>query len=894
MREPMPFIGRLEERKAIDACIRETGGRRVIFLHGDGGVGKTRLLQEVQRRYARSARLIVARDIIDLDSRAYYNSQSIVDGVAHHLDPAAFDAHRRARLAVRRMELAGLGHERLAQQAAAAEQAFTDGFNRLAADRRAVILVDTLDTARNPERERVWRDLLPLIARLDNAVWIVAGRDARAMWQASLETLGDAAQLIELAPFQAEDAQNYLQAKQRQMHMTFDADLAANLLILTNGLPILIDLAVEWLARDQPPAWLIEMSADDLRALPPETLTQRRAEFAGKLVGHVTQMRMPADRLVLLLSHVYPLDADQIAYLLELPPEQAQSLLKQAVTYVFVKKLPDGRISLHDVLRDMLVDQVWRRVDPDRRRRYSQMTVDYLTDKAHALERRVQELAEQEDQARLAADAEAEQAALVERENRERELWDLNRQLLFHTLFVDVGRGIAAFAAMFDQATRARRYDIRPKLIELASRHVAQLNRAQCYELRSREIEHRTFVQDYDGACELATALLKQTRGLPSQRVDTLIQRANARIRSGDVRAGIVDFNQAINVSQANALQAGLIKAKNGLGWAHRLLGENERARRYYLEARDACLDADQLEHDYGLILNNLTVVMSYYPKERKNAIDFGKSSIEHWKARNDPVWLGAAYLALGIAYYRSDVLHEALSVFDLALDIFRRYNVQERIGEIYSWRGALYQDQDHLEQAEEDLNQSLKLAPRNMDAMTLNRLGRVQMSRRQWALAEQTMSDALKRAQEIPDYIYWLGTLARMTFIAAEKREPQRLEELHAQVKHFCSRVEETDYNSLGMANIGLARLALQRKDFALAARFLKQGIPLVVEYGSYARTDILSRLAHLEKDFSDLDPAGIRKMGAALMAVFAQKQKQDISYSVVIPRLRKWSAWA
>jgi tetratricopeptide (TPR) repeat protein len=893
MREPMPFIGRQEERKAIDACIREAKGRRVVFVHGDGGVGKTRLLQEALRRYGRSARLVVAHDIIDLDSRAYYNSQSIVDGVAQLLDPGAFEAYRNARLAVRRMELAGLSHERLAQQAAIAEKAFADGFGRLTAGRRAVILMDTLDTARNPERERIWRDLLPLIARLDNAAWIVAGRDARAMWLASQEALGDAARLIELAPFLPEDAALYLQAKQRQMHMTFDADLAANLLTLTNGLPILIDLAVEWLARDRPPGWLIETSADDLRALPPAALAGRQKEFAGRLVEQVTQMRTPADRLVLLLSHVYPLDADQIAYLLELPPEQAQALLKQAASYVFVKKLPDGRISLHDVLRDMLADQVWSRVDPDRRRRYSQMTVDYLTGKAGALERRVQELADQEEQARLAADAEMEQAALAEREDRERELWDLNRQLLFHILFVDPGRGIEAFAAMFDQATRSRRYDMRPKLIELASRHVERLNRAQCYALWSREIDHRTFVQEYDSACDLATRLLGQTRNSPAQRVEILIQRANARIRSGDVRAGIADFNRAISVSQASGLQDGLIKARNGLGWAHRLLGENEKARRYYLEARDACLDADQLGHDYGLILNNLTVVLSYYPKERKNAIDFGKSSIEHWKARNDPVWLGAAYLALGIAYYRSDVLHEALSVFEQALDIFRRYNVQERIGEIYSWRGALYQDQDNLDQAESDLNQSLKLAPRHMDAMTLNRLGRVQMSRRQWNLAEQTMREALQRAQDIPDYVYWLGTLARMIFIAAEKREPQRLEDLQAQVKQFCSRVEEADYNSLGMANLGLARLALQRQDYALAARFLEKGIPLVVEYGSYARTDILSRLAHMEKDFGDLDPARIRWLGKTLTAVFATREKKDISYGVVVPRLRKWSAW-
>jgi len=38
------------------------------------------------------------------------------------------------------------------------------------------------------------------------------------------------------------------------------------------------------------------------------------------------------------------------------------------LNYVFVKQLPDGRISLHDEMRRMVNEYVWPQVDPDRER----------------------------------------------------------------------------------------------------------------------------------------------------------------------------------------------------------------------------------------------------------------------------------------------------------------------------------------------------------------------------------------------------------------------------------------------------------------------------------------------------------------------------------------------
>jgi predicted ATPase len=50
MAEEIPFIGREDELARLDALIRQWGTLQVVCISGPGGIGKTRLLQEVRQR----------------------------------------------------------------------------------------------------------------------------------------------------------------------------------------------------------------------------------------------------------------------------------------------------------------------------------------------------------------------------------------------------------------------------------------------------------------------------------------------------------------------------------------------------------------------------------------------------------------------------------------------------------------------------------------------------------------------------------------------------------------------------------------------------------------------------------------------------------------------------
>ena len=47
----IPFIGRGKELQLIDEAITDFGKRRIIIISGEGGIRKTRLLQEVGIKY---------------------------------------------------------------------------------------------------------------------------------------------------------------------------------------------------------------------------------------------------------------------------------------------------------------------------------------------------------------------------------------------------------------------------------------------------------------------------------------------------------------------------------------------------------------------------------------------------------------------------------------------------------------------------------------------------------------------------------------------------------------------------------------------------------------------------------------------------------------------------
>ncbi len=906
MPEQVPFINREDEFALIDKLIRDWDTLRILCIDAPGGIGKTRLLQEVRDRYRSREQIHLSiTDIIDFDDRTCHVAENLGIRIGHMLDEKIFASFLRDMQDYRKMEMARVSEGRLTQGFVEGTQSFIECFNKLSDQKRVLLLFDTIEKF---EETDYWEYLLDVFSQVKNSLIFMVGRNARnvgKLLQAQLSE--DSVYIIDLQPLNEKAGEEYLQKKQELLHIELESELAQKLLLLSGGRPILIDLVAEWRARGISLNWLIKSSLEEMMSLPENEMENRQQEFERQLVLHIAKIDSQMDWLILLMSRVYPLDIEMmIATLRDISKEQAKKLFEEAKTYVFVKFLPDGRITLHDEMRRMIEDHVWPELDPEghRRRHDSSLAAEYLKRKIQTHLKEIATLETHEKIAQEKDDLQAAYNAFLKQVDLEQEIWVLKQRHLRHTLLVDIDKGVKTFADAFDEATRSRQLNFREMLFITMREYANLLSSKQLYELNTRRVKNWLYKGHYSEAQRVITDILVEGNISPEQQVDMLILRANTEIRLGHVNKGISDFEKAVEISKANNLSLWHIKSLNGLGWAHLITGKVESATQHLREARHLYWDIidrrrkKELQDDYGWISNNFAFVLSGNNKTRQTAISITRSTIEHWKSIGNDIGLGAGYLVLGIAYYRSAFFKEALETFQKALGIFEPLEFNDWLGQIYSWRGVVYEEMKKLDLAKRDLEKSLEIGSLNRKAMTLNRLGRVHMSQGKWDLAEENMKQSLESAQQIPDFLYWLASLGRLTTIAAVKGEYQRLDEFNQMLQDYFSKIkkEEAEKHPLGITYIGLAKLALGQNDMSkieTIVNFFKEGISLITEIGTYVRADILSRLTLVEKDFDVINPEIIHSVGKALQKYISEKESENVDYGIVTPVMYKWANW-
>lgn len=923
----IPFINRAEEFAHIDALIQEKawGTRCWLCIHAEGGIGKTRLLEEVRVRYRSptGSRNITVIDILDFDDNDLHILQNVGRRIAT-IDEHIFQAYTTGLLDWRKMEMSGISSDRLKDERQRVTKLFVECFNTLSHESRMVLLLDTTEHIIGTD---FWDYLADMANQLTNVVILVAGRNTKDIYE-RLSRMPDPADVLEieyLKPLGEEDRKAYLEAKKQSIAISLEPDLAEKLLFLTEGRPILLDLAVEWRAHGISLDWVLDVNVNELRSLHPEELKERSKEFKEHLVEHIADGDCPMDWLLLTLARVYPMDVPMIASVLRVSDQEAQELFDEALSYVFVKRRSQDSISLHDEMREILITHAWSKIESlppgTRQKNMSKRAADYLETKIQVLSEAIGNLQKKEQQTHIEQDSQegegmysiqimsylqqqthsthdsqAEYTAFVKRERLERQYWMLRIDRLRFLFFSDSQAGFTNFVSMYDEATRSNRLSLRDPMLVTMTMQLSyhELSPEQHYEITVRRIQHLTGEGYYKEAGRITDEALEQPSHTPGQRVALWIERANITIRLGDLEHAIDEFREAVRISEEHHLTEWIIKAKNGLGYAYRMIGDHDEATRLYLEAKDLCLKDEVLDATYGSILNNLTFVLSY--QDRRNAINAGKSALEHWKTMNNQIGLAAAHQVLGMVYYQNGLYDEALEELNNALHIFelsREQNI-DWVARTLSWRGAVYQGMLRHDEAEKDFEESLAIGPTSIKAMTLCRLGRVYMSREAWQTARTYMQQSYDLSREISDYTYWIASFGRIITIDAATRVYDLFEQHERELHTFLEKVKKPDGNALGIAYFAMARLSLGRQDVHNAIAYLEKGIRRSTTYGMYARTGVVDRLDFVERDFDMVDATIIRQVGNYLKDLFLQEKGEErIAYDVVIPILYKWARW-
>jgi len=258
-------IGRTEPIQQLEKVFQEVLdglGTRVVFVLGEGGIGKSFLLEYMRRRWEERGEAFIPRRIIDLYDVVNHTLEGFLESLMYAYPSGPFwspilDAYEEARR--------GLERARLSQEAEAIRKARQDlldtVFHQLSEMGRRFYPVVFLDTAERwayrvgPARlywAEAWHTLRswlvqwlqPFKGHPTNLLWVIAGRPERVQLlrdqlQAELEEAArNAVVTVEIPPFSVEEVRAFLEAYGLDDWMD------------PQGHPLLLGLFVEMATRD--------------------------------------------------------------------------------------------------------------------------------------------------------------------------------------------------------------------------------------------------------------------------------------------------------------------------------------------------------------------------------------------------------------------------------------------------------------------------------------------------------------------------------------------------------------------------------------------------------------------------------------------------------------------
>lgn len=425
----IPLIGRHEILLEIERRVKR-GGTHLLYFEGEGGIGKTALLEAVLRLgkeraetgsiFARS----VARQIVDLYHVDTHSPEGLIRRVIHVLGDEGFAQTIQVREEIDRAR--GVGNVDLAaERVGLLQKTFLAEFEGLAHE-GVLLAFDTLEVleyeqagleteqglevARLSTRE--WLFSTFLCSLKSHVVLLIAGRpgDSGALLA---ETARQNPFLqfrhVQLEALNLDETRDYLQTIARVEEEQGDADAADRLSsfaderaeivhVLTAGRPILLALVSDLVAH----GWL----------LPPpfgrsvQELQQQGAgawwpEIEWALVVRIQESPTPVGDVIRALAWLrMGATPDLLARIMGLTTpdgkwdyDAVEETLAQVTGLTLVKVRPDeGRVFLHDEMYTLLERYVLSQASHEERERVYEAILDYYQDQAEDLRQQIEQV----------------------------------------------------------------------------------------------------------------------------------------------------------------------------------------------------------------------------------------------------------------------------------------------------------------------------------------------------------------------------------------------------------------------------------------------------------------------------------------------------------------------
>ncbi|MCK6583808.1 MAG: ATP-binding protein [Anaerolineales bacterium] len=371
------LVGRQDILEKFGRILRDPSpAPRLVFLHGVGGIGKTRLLQKVLEMARNIENCRVAEELMDFYHIGLHTPIGLANAIFEILTPPfdSFQVYQSAYQALNRARLSGDVVE-LEKQREDAIKKFEQDFRQLSAKQRIVLALDTA--------ERVvyglpgWSDEIPLaeswnwliehLPTWENVVIFTAGREeAKPAVEGMKAQKSVAVEEIEVGSFNPDESLQYFDEVAKLLEKEKDYQLAERLKNFpldekkrahdySQGRPILLSLLVDYLSF--PGEGDVEAM---LREVPPERLSEEdRRRYEEALLNRLREGEL-GETLLALGRVPKGADEEMLAALLNIPHAEARQRLKDVRKLSVVKIRPeDQRVFLHDEMYALLQRHVY-------------------------------------------------------------------------------------------------------------------------------------------------------------------------------------------------------------------------------------------------------------------------------------------------------------------------------------------------------------------------------------------------------------------------------------------------------------------------------------------------------------------------------------------------------
>ncbi len=802
------FIGRHEELQLIERFVKN--GQRILCIEGMGGIGKTRLLQEVESLEFLNDKAIVC-GIIDFDNPQLHVidniSQEIVRQLSRRVPKEFF--HRYWDLQDHRnfLETHQATPELNLNQQQSIQREFLDSLGRLTLSNRLVLRFDATD---NLKSNTLTLEFLAWLAtELPQVTLLVAGRNASVVLRNTSSTVQGDSSTIVLKPFSTDECRQYLDAKLSRKLRPLTREYKEYLIRFSKGRMVILDAAIEWLCNTPSPTvqdWMQNVTdAGELID-----------GFERNLFDRIRYEREDVDQLLLVLSKIYPLDKAGIQKLLGLSSNELQILTRKLGKLTFIKVIPGGYFKLHDEIEELVNHYVWATLSSERLEYTIRHAVDYLDHEVELL---------------LAATGKKKRKA-----DEEFRLFQYCVLLVRYQMRLDVNKGFGCYrkiARTVDAISNG--HNLRFLMLHEILPNIQVLEADNKFEFARDFCQHCLSVSNNDTVVKFLETVLPEIRlrDRPAQIAEILLVRGHAYLGLGNITDAINDFEY---VAQMGDLEPKLkTSAASKIAETRLLTGNLSGANQDFISALKYAVKAKN-NLELPRILGKLATICALQGSNQAalnlvdRAVQICQSLLAELVDDNLHQRLGEVYFYAAKVYGIAGQPLQSINYFDLSAGEMDKLGIEVWQMQVRLGKGIALWLLRNYEEAEKEIQNLLEnnfvsdLKPQAYLA-----LGQMLWMKGAVSDAESLFVSGLHEATQRNDAyfeILLLAALARMAFEKQTKAFPT-LQEFLVQFQKLNVRYPNLDLKApMGALLVNLGHLYVKNKQFIEAEKLYSDGL--------------------------------------------------------------------